>query len=131
MSHIDTVKQIYESFGRGDIPAILNRLDDNVEWETQVPVEGVPWLQARRGKASIPAFFESLAPLKITRFEPYDFFESGNKVFVLVHFAAEHQGKSYTFPIEGHLWQFNAAGKVVKYDHVVDTAQMWRMANGR
>jgi hypothetical protein len=24
----------------------------------------------------------------------------------------------------GHLWQFNAAGKVVKYDHITDTAQM-------
>jgi hypothetical protein len=131
MINVDTVKQIYDAFGRGDVPAILDKLDDNVEWETQVPVDGVPWLQARRGKASIPAFFESLAPLEITRFEPYDFFESGARVFVLVNFAANHMGKSYSFPIEGHLWQFNPDGKVAKYDHIVDTAQMWRMAHGR
>jgi uncharacterized protein len=131
MGNVDTVKEIYQAFGQGDVPAILDKLDDNVEWETAAPVEGVPWLQTRRGKANIPAFFESLAPLEITRFEPYDFFESGDRVFVLINFEANHQGKSYSFPIEGHLWEFNAAGKVVKYDHVVDTAQMWRMANGR
>jgi hypothetical protein len=31
----------------------------------------------------------------------------------------------------GHLWQFRAAGKVVKDDHVTDTAQMIRMAKGK
>lgn len=34
------------------------------------------------------------------------------------------------FPYSGNLWQFNAAGTVVKYDHVTDTAQMIRMARG-
>jgi hypothetical protein len=130
-SNMDTVKQIYEAFGRGDVPAILDKLDDNVEWETQAPVPDVPWLQARRGKANIPAFFEALAPLKITRFEPYEFFESGDRVCVLIAFEATHLGRSYSFPINSHLWQFNSAGKVARYDHITDTAQMWRLAHGR
>ena len=46
------------------LPMILDRIDDAVEWETTVPVSGVPWLQARRGKANIVGFFEFLAPLK-------------------------------------------------------------------
>ena len=49
MSNIDTVKQIYQAFGRGDIPAIIDKLDLNVEWDLEVPTPGVPWLQARRG----------------------------------------------------------------------------------
>jgi uncharacterized protein len=131
MSNIETVKEIYAAFGRRDIQAILGKLEENVEWETSVPVEGVPWHQPRRGRASVPAFFEALAPLQFNRFEPHTFFETGDKVFVLVEMDITSQGKQYLFPLEGHLWQFDDAGKVVKYDHVTDTAQHWRMANGR
>jgi ketosteroid isomerase-like protein len=130
VSNTATVKAIYEAFGRGDVATILDKLDDAVEWETTVPVSDVPWLQPRSGKANIVGFFESLAPLKIIRFEPHTIFDGGDKVFVLITFEATVQGKSYSFPNNGHLWQFNAAGKVVKYDHVTDTAQMIRMANG-
>lgn len=131
MSNVDTVKEIYGAFGRGDVPAILEKLDENVEWETYIPVEGVPWLQTRRGRDNIAGFFESLAPLEFKRFEPQTFFESGDKVFVLIALDITTKGKDYSFPLEGHLWQFSATGKVAKFDHVADTAQMWRMANGR
>ena len=94
------------------------------------PVPDVPWLQARRGRANIVGFFESMAPLRITRFEPHTIFDGGDKVFVLINSEATPRDKSYSFPNHGHLWQFNAAGKVVKYDHVTDTAQMIRMAKG-
>ena len=131
MSNADTVQEIYEGFGRGDVSAILDKLDDSVEWETQAPVSGVPWLQSRRGKANVAGFFESLAPLKITRFEPHTFFDGGNKIFVLIAFEATNQLKNYSFPNNGHLWQFNSAGKVIRYDHITDTAQMIRMAKGQ
>jgi hypothetical protein len=45
-------------------------------------------------------------------------------------FEATNQGKNYSFPNNGHLWQFNSAGKVIRYDHITDTAQMIRMAKG-
>lgn len=58
-------------------------------------------------------------------------FDGGDKVFVLIAFEAMAEGGSYSFPNNGHLWQFNGAGKVVKFDHVTDTAQMARMAKGQ
>lgn len=132
MGNVDTVKHMYDAFGRGDVPAILEHLDDNVEWDTETPNAGnVPWLEPRRGKANIPGFFEALAPLEFARFEPHTFFENADKVFVLIAIGANSKGKSYSIPNEGHLWQFNSAGKVVKYDHVTDTAVHWRMANGQ
>jgi ketosteroid isomerase-like protein len=132
MSNIDTVKQIYAAFGRGDIPAIIDKLDPNIEWDVELSTPGVPWLQPRRGAANIPAFFESLAPLSFQRFEPHTFFADGNKVFVLVAFDVTHvaSGKRYTFPYEGHLWVFDDAGKIVKYQHVTDTALHQRAARG-
>jgi hypothetical protein len=110
VSNVETVRAIYEAFGRGDVSTILAKLDDAVEWETTVPVSDVPWLQARRGKANMVGFFESLAPLNITRFEPHAIFDGGDKVFVLIALEATARGKGYSFPNNGHLWQFNAAG---------------------
>lgn len=53
VNNAETVKEIYEAFGRGDVATILDKLDEGVEWETTVPVSDVPWLQALRGKANI------------------------------------------------------------------------------
>ncbi|MEO8456230.1 MAG: nuclear transport factor 2 family protein [Chloroflexota bacterium] len=132
MSNVDSVKQMYDAFGRGDVPAILEHLDDNVEWETDSQTQGIPWFEPRHGKAEVPAFFESLAPIEFTTFDPETYFETGDKVFVLIHMEATHRetGKKYSFPYEGHLWVFNKAGKVTKYQHVTDTAKHWQMANG-
>jgi len=132
MSHVDTVKGIYAAFGRGDIAAIIDTLDDNVEWDVEVPVSGVPWLQPRRGKAGVPAFFESLAPLSFPTFDPHTFFENGDKVMALIHLEVDHKpsGKHYSVPYEGHLWFFNKSGKVVKYQHITDTALHQRCARG-
>jgi|SRR3984885_906730 len=132
MSNINTVKQMYDAFGRGDIATIIDKLDPNVEWDVEIPTPGVPWLQPRRGAANIPAFFQSLAPLSFQRFEPHTFFEDGNKVFALIALDATHvaSGKHYRFSNEGHLWFFNDAGKVVKYQHVTDTALHQRAARG-
>jgi ketosteroid isomerase-like protein len=93
---------VYEAFGRGNISAIIDRLDESVAWDTQTDVPGVPWLSPRHGKASVPGFFESLAPLHFTRFKPHTFFANGDKVFVLIHIEADSKGRHYVIPNEGH-----------------------------
>jgi ketosteroid isomerase-like protein len=35
--NVDVVQQGYEAFGRGDIPALLESLTDDVEWILQAP----------------------------------------------------------------------------------------------
>ena len=132
MSNIETVKYIYEAFGRGDVPAIVDKMDTNVEWDVEDPAPGVRWLQPRRGAVNVPGFFESLAVVSFERFEPHTLFENGNQVFALIVFEATHiaSGKKYTFAHEGHLCLFNDAGKIVKYQHLADTAKYQRMAKG-
>ena len=47
MSNVATVQKIYEAFGKGDVPAILAVLADDVEWESwednSSVKAGVPW----------------------------------------------------------------------------------------
>ncbi|HEV8575149.1 MAG TPA: nuclear transport factor 2 family protein [Dehalococcoidia bacterium] len=131
MSNVDTVKQIYEAFGRGDIPAIIDKLDANVEWDTDYDSPAAPWLQPRRGAANIPGFFESLAPLAFTKFEPHTFGADGNRVVAVIHVELDSKGKHYIIPNEGHYWVFNDQGKVTKFQHLTDTALHWRVANGQ
>jgi ketosteroid isomerase-like protein len=37
MSNMQTVIEIYEAFGRGDLPTVLSKLSDSVEWEYGEP----------------------------------------------------------------------------------------------
>jgi len=129
-TNVDTVKQMYAAFVRKDIPSILEHLDENVEFDTEVAANEVPWLQPRRGRGNIPAFFEALTPMNITKFEPHTYFESGNKVFALVRVEATMNGKQYTIPNEGHYWTFNPGGRVIGFQHLTDTALAQRMARG-
>ena len=131
MSNLVRVKEMYEAFGRGDIPAILDRLDENVEWDTQYDSPAAPWLEPRRGRQNIAGFFEALAPLQFTKFEPHTMAADGDKVVAVIHIEADHKGKHYVIPNEGHLWTFGDDGKVRSYQHMTDTAVHWRMANGQ
>ncbi len=132
MSNIDTVKAMYEAFGRGDVPAILEHLDENVEWDTQYESPAAaPWLEPRRGKANILGFFEAVATMGITKFEPFFFGEDGDRVVAVIHIEADLKGKHYVIPNEGHLWTFGKDGKVTSYQHMVDTSVHWQMANAK
>lgn len=132
MNNVDTVKDIYTAFRRGDIPAILDQLADDVEWDVDSPAPEVPWLSPRRGRDNIGAFFQSLAPLDFTTFAPHTFFEGGNKVMALIHIVANHKpsGKRYEIKNEGHLWHFDGSGKVRSYEHITDTATHAAMSRG-
>jgi len=95
---LKTGKEIYAAFGRGEIDAILDRLDKNVEWETTTFVEGVPWHQPRRGRENVRGFLEALSPLQFNRFDPNTFFETGDKVSSSSIWTS-HRGASRTcFP---------------------------------
>ena len=65
MKTIDTVKRIYEAFGRGDVPAILEHVAEDVDWEYGAVDAGVPWLQRRRGREGVASFFASLAGMAL------------------------------------------------------------------
>jgi ketosteroid isomerase-like protein len=84
VNHVDTTRQIIHSFLRGDMPAILERLAPDVEWEYGAISTDVPWYQARRGRAGAQAFFESLAAVEFLTFEPKAFLGEGGLVVVMI-----------------------------------------------
>jgi len=131
MAHTEIVQEIYAAFGRGDVAAILDKLDEGVEWEYGGSPDGVPWLQPRRGKAGAAEFFLSLGELDIQKFVPKALLEGNGVVVALVDIEAvvRKTGRRFAEEDEVHLWHFNEAGRVVRFRHRVDTQQQvaaWR-----
>ena len=123
--NLNTVRAIYEAFGRGDIPAILAKLDENVEWEYGIATREVPWLLPRRGVKGAGEFFESLAAIEFHSFVPKAILAGENVVVALVDlsFTVKKTGKKVVEEDETHVWRFNEAGKVVRFRHCADTHQ--------
>jgi uncharacterized protein len=127
MSNIATVQAIYEAFGRGDVPSILEHLADDVAWESwadnSAQKAGVPWLLPRTGKAAVAEFFGIAATMGITEFTVLGLLEGGNEVAAPFVIAADVPGGQPYRDEEIHLWTFNDAGKVTRLRHYVDTAK--------
>ena len=125
MSYVATIHEIYQAFGRGDIPSILGALSDSVEWEYGASSTDVPWIQRRTGKEGAQAFFASLAALDFHRFEVKHVLGEGSLVVGLVDVEAtvKATGKSFREEDEVHLWWFDEEGKVARFAHRMDTHQ--------
>ena len=133
MNHIETVQKIYEAFGKGDIPAILGHLSDDVDWEYGADTPDVPWLQQRRGRDEVADFFQSLSALDIHAFMPKTICGDGNIVLVLFDFDATVKATGIRFVEEDevHVWHFNAQGQANKFRHRADTHKQWAAVQGR
>ena len=129
MSNLGTIQGIYESFGKGDVPAILDVLADDVEWEAwennSAVAAGVPWMIPRHGKGDVVHFFETAGQMEIVDLQVLNMMEGGNQVaveFVLEANLPSWGGGHYRDE-EMHLWTFNDEGKVVRLRHYTDTAK--------
>jgi hypothetical protein len=132
MTNTETVRSIYENFGKQNIPAILECLTDDVEWEYAYAHVPVPWLKPRRGRAGAGEFFQSLALLDIKGFAVKTIVADGNLVIGIVTLDAvvRATGKRIVDNDEVHLWHFDPRGRVDRFRHVVDTIQHVNAANG-
>lgn len=124
MTNIDIVNGIYAAFGKGDVPAILQQVHDDVIWEYGTAPNDVPWLAPRRGKSGVGQSFQTAAELLDFRaFEVLEVCGNERVVMALVRLEAVVKATGKTLREEGevHVWHFDSAGKVVKFRHAADT----------
>lgn len=124
MTPIETIQQIYAAFGRGDVPFILSRLAEDVEWEYGGGTAPTPWLKPQRGRAGVGAFFDALAThCEFQRFAPKAVVGEGPLVVSLcdVEFTVRGSGSKVTEVDEVHLWHFDDEGLVARFRHRADT----------
>jgi ketosteroid isomerase-like protein len=109
---IAAARGIYEAYGRRDMQAIVDALDDDVSWGIESVVAEVPAYGILRGKANVPKFFAAWAETaEFTKFEATDFIAAGEHVFNTLHYELV----------------VKATGKRVKQS----SAQQWTFKNGK
>lgn len=129
-----TVAEIYAAFGRGDVPAILARLADDVAWEdwtgNWAQRAGVPYLVRRTGPAEVAEFFAAVGAMTLHDFAVLDVIGNGRQVAaeVRAEFTTTTGGRFADEEI--HLWTFDEAGRVVRFRHYLDTAKHIAAAGG-
>jgi ketosteroid isomerase-like protein len=125
MGNVETVQAIYQSFSKGEVPAILEKLHDKVSWEHDAIDHGIPWLKPGRGKLHVHQFFNVVGrEFEISKFETKATFENGKDVIVLIEIEARIRSTRKPIKdLEFHIWSFDQEGKVKAFRHVVDTHQ--------
>jgi uncharacterized protein len=122
--NIETIKAMYEAFGRGDVERILELVTDDVDWSTDAAIESAPWYGPKHGKAGVRSFFEGIGQTgPVTEFTPLSFASNDDgdvMVFIRYAFAVTATGKSATMNLH-HYWKFRD-GKVCFVRSSEDTA---------
>jgi ketosteroid isomerase-like protein len=121
-TNVDVVQETYEAVGRGDIPALLDLLTDDVEWTLQGP-SVIPFAGTRRGREGVAEFFSLVGEnLEFEQFEPREFVAQGDTVVVLGFERNLIKPTSRTFEQEwAHVYALRD-GKIAKFLALEDTA---------
>jgi uncharacterized protein len=102
--NIETARQMYQAFGRGDVQAILDRVTDDIDWSTDAAI----------GKTGPVTGFTPIA---------YASNDEGDvMVFIRYAFTATATGKHVAMNMH-HYWKFRD-GKVCYVRSSEDTAQV-------
>src|SRR5882672_130016 len=80
---VQIVQAMYGAFGRGDVPALLAMLSDDVEWIHRGEI-GVPYMGRFVGKEAVGKWFGLVAEAdNIQAFEPREFLGGPDHVTVI------------------------------------------------
>jgi ketosteroid isomerase-like protein len=110
---IENLRAGYEAFNRGDLDALMELLDPEIEWLQDASV--APDADVFRGQEGTTRFFDALlSDFEHLEFVPEEIIDAGDKVLVVA--AARGRGKTSGAEVEGrfsHLWTIRD-GKAVR-----------------
>ena len=121
--NVQTVKEAYAAFERGDIPSLLNLVSEDVEWSLPGPSDIIPFAGEFRGREGVGRFFAALGGAEdVEIFEPQEFVAQGDKVVALGQYRwrVKQSGREY-----GGDWAhvFTVRdGKIAGFHEYMDTA---------
>ena len=122
----EIVRQAYAAFGSGNIPALLELVDDDIEWHAVIgAAPHVPTAGKRHGKQAVAEFFRVLSQtVEFSRFEPREFIAQGDQVVVLGSYEGRAKATGRTFAEEWAMVDTIRNGKIVRFREYVNTAAM-------
>jgi uncharacterized protein len=123
--NLNTVKAIYDAFGRADVATILDAVGDDIDWAAEGQADAAPWYGQRTSKEGVARFFQDIGgAIEVQDFTPLSFAANDeDEVHTLIRFAfrSRETGREATMNIH-HFWRLRN-GKIVFYRGSEDTAQ--------
>ncbi|MBI3367161.1 MAG: nuclear transport factor 2 family protein [Burkholderiales bacterium] len=119
LSHVQSV---YACFGRGDIPALLERLAPQVVWQF-IADRRAPFTGRFVGQARVAEWFGHVARSDgIQAFEPREFLVGADHVTVIGWERTQALPAGAVFETEWvHVWQLDASGLVTRFLGIYDS----------
>ena len=129
-ANVEIVKGAYRSFQSNDIDSLMRAMADDIRWTLPGRAEDFPTFGVRQGAEAVRNFFATVAEnLEFQDFSPREFYDCGDKVFVLGHYRAKMRPNGRTADSDWvHVFTVRG-GKVTDFREFTDTAailEAWR-----
>jgi uncharacterized protein len=122
--NVQIVQGVYEAFGRGDVPTVLGRMDQGIEWN-----EAENFIYADRNPYVGPqAVLEGVFMRLGSEWEgfavtPEEWLDAGDRIVVLGTYSGTHKATGRRVRAQfAHIWSVRD-GKVVRFQQYTDTKQ--------
>jgi uncharacterized protein len=119
-SNVAVLRGFYDAVARGDVDAVLDLLDPQVEWRAP---ESLPWGGTFHGHEGFRQFLAKVVdqPVEFRR-EVREYLDAGDRVVVLLRLFGRPRGGDTEFEVpEIHVWTMRE-GKIAGLEASFDTA---------
>jgi uncharacterized protein len=120
--NVAAVRAIYDAFAKGDVPAVLGGMADDVEWHE---ADGMPYGGIHRGPDAVAQNVFGPITTDIPDFQvtPEQYIASDNTVAVVVRYTGTGKATGNQLDLEAvHVWDVSD-GKPVRFRQFIDTAK--------
>ena len=133
MGNVEVVRDAYEAFGRGDIPAVLANFDPNIEWRAAegnpYEPEGKPWIGPDAIMENV--FMKLGADWDGFTVSPREFHDAGEVVVVECRYTGVYKATGKSLDAQAcHVWKLSN-GKITSFQQYIDTAQYQEVMGAR
>ena len=125
MDNVSLLKDLYDAFGRGDIPTVLGAMSPDIRWHL---AEGNPYMPSGEAWIGPEAVLNNLFIKLGTEWDGFSvhaksFRGAGDSVIVEARYTGTYKatGKSMDTQV-CHIWDVKE-GKVTRYQQYMDTAK--------
>lgn len=126
MDNVKFLRNLYDAFGRGDIPTVLGAMSSEIHWHE---VESNPYMPSGTAWVGPDAVLNNLflklgAEWNGFAVHPKSFHDAGNSVIVEGRYSGRYKatGKSMDTQV-CHVWDIKD-GKLIRFQQYVDTAKL-------
>jgi uncharacterized protein len=126
MDNVTLLKNLYDAFGRGDIPAVLGAMSPDIKWHqaenNPYNPSGKPWVGP---DAVVNNLFKRLgSEWDGFAVHPGSFHDAGNSVIVEARYSGKFKATGNSMDTQVcHIWDIKD-GKLIRFQQYVDTAKL-------